>query len=149
VYQDNAGQWWAAIYVGRKRVRVRCQSEDHADATATALIELHRHEVGRMYHLVRTGQVTPPIRGRASRERGRFQRAGVSISVRFAVFERDAFRCSYCGATPQDARMVVDHIVPIADGGTDAMENLTTACQACNAGKAARRLEVLPGGLSA
>ena len=140
VYLDRDGVWWAAIYVGRKRVRRRCYSREDAEVALAEMIDLHRNEVGRMYHLVRTGQWTHPVK----RGPERYPRSGVTTSVRFAVFDRDGFRCTYCGATPQTARLVVDHVLPVAAGGTDEMDNLTTACQPCNAGKARRQLQVLP-----
>lgn len=65
----------------------------------------------------------------------------VRPSVRFEVFKRDRFTCAYCGRTPPDALLHVDHVVPRVAGGTDDMENLLTACQDCNLGKGARLLE--------
>jgi 5-methylcytosine-specific restriction endonuclease McrA len=32
----------------------------------------------------------------------------------------------------------VDHVVPVAAGGTTTEDNLLTACEECNLGKAAR-----------
>ena len=64
------------------------------------------------------------------------KRAGVTARVRFQVFERDGFRCGYCGATPKTAQLHVDHIVPVSKGGTDHPSNLATACSECNLGKA-------------
>lgn len=58
--------------------------------------------------------------------------------VRFQVFARDGFRCIYCGAGRDDAKLVVDHVIPVKDGGTNDIGNLATACRECNAGKAAR-----------
>jgi len=61
----------------------------------------------------------------------------VSLSkrLRFEVFKRDGFRCCYCGATAQDRPLHVDHVVAVANGGTDDEANLVTACDACNLGK--------------
>jgi len=36
--------------------------------------------------------------------------------------------------------LVVDHVVPVASGGDNAVDNLVTACFDCNAGKGARHL---------
>lgn len=55
--------------------------------------------------------------------------------VRFEVFKRDGFRCLYCGATPQESRLVVDHVEPQSGGGSDDSANLATCCQSCNQGK--------------
>lgn len=74
-------------------------------------------------------------------------REPMSLRVRFDVLERDGFRCAYCGATPEDgAKLVVDHILPVVEGGTNSMDNLVTACHPCNAGKAHRILKVMEGG---
>lgn len=65
----------------------------------------------------------------------------ISTRIRFEIFKRDRFTCQYCGRTPPDVLLHVDHIVPRADGGSDDPENLRTACRDCNLGKAARPLE--------
>jgi hypothetical protein len=59
----------------------------------------------------------------------------VSKRLRFEVFRRDGFACRYCGATASDAPLTIDHVVPVALGGTDDPGNLATACKDCNAGK--------------
>lgn len=41
--------------------------------------------------------------------------------IRREVLERDDYRCHVCGRQGADT---VDHIVPISQGGTDAMSNL-------------------------
>lgn len=65
------------------------------------------------------------------------KRKAVSARVRFEVFQRDGFRCQYCGASPDQCRLEVDHVIPVSDGGTNGFGNLVTACALCNAGKAA------------
>lgn len=62
-------------------------------------------------------------------------------SVRFEVFKRDGFTCQYCGRKTPAIVLEVDHIIPIAGGGTDDIENLVTACWDCNRGKGARDLD--------
>lgn len=71
------------------------------------------------------------------------EKAGAELPrwLRFEILKRDGFRCRYCGAgRKQGAVLQVDHIKPKAAGGTDDPANLTTACDDCNAGKAARKL---------
>lgn len=65
----------------------------------------------------------------------------LSVRTRFEVFKRDRFTCGYCGKHPPDVLLEVDHIVPRAAGGPDAMENLVTACWDCNHGKSDRLLD--------
>ena len=66
------------------------------------------------------------------------KRTGLSKRVRFAVFARDGFTCRYCGRQPGDVKLVVDHIIPVAENGTNDPENLITSCESCNQGKAAK-----------
>lgn len=59
----------------------------------------------------------------------------ISKRLRFEILRRDEFRCTYCGATPREAELEVDHVIPEALGGQTTVENLTTACAECNSGK--------------
>lgn len=58
--------------------------------------------------------------------------------IRAAVFERDRYTCTYCGARGQ--RLECDHIHPLSKGGSNDVENLTTACFICNRSKHAKML---------
>ncbi len=69
------------------------------------------------------------------------KRKPLSKSVRFEVFKRDSFTCQYCGRTAPDVILEVDHIVPVAKGGTDEILNLVTSCRECNRGKSAKTLD--------
>lgn len=51
------------------------------------------------------------------------------------IFERDGYRCTYCGTS--DGPFECDHIVPVSRGGTNDNSNLTTACVSCNRNKRA------------
>lgn len=61
----------------------------------------------------------------------------VSKRTRFEVMRRDGFRCQYCGlkGTETGAGLTIDHVVPVALGGSDSPNNLVAACRDCNAGK--------------
>lgn len=67
-------------------------------------------------------------------------------SQRFKIFQRDGFRCRYCGSGD---RLTVDHVVPRSKGGANTVDNLVTACAACNAGKGANTADVPPSLFSA
>lgn len=69
---------------------------------------------------------------------GSGKRRKLSPKMRREVFLRDGFKCQECGAHPGKDRLVwleVDHIIPVAKGGTDHSSNLQTLCNHCNAGK--------------
>lgn len=71
----------------------------------------------------------------------------ISKKIRFEIFKRDGFQCAYCGKTPPEVTLEVDHIEPISLGGSDDMENLLTACFDCNRGKKNIRLDKIPNKL--
>jgi len=64
-----------------------------------------------------------------------------SIGLRFRVFQRDLFRCRFCGrstATEATCVLHVDHIIPFSKGGKTTLENLQLLCAECNVGKSNR-----------
>lgn len=67
------------------------------------------------------------------RRKGR--RGSPSPRVRFVVLQRDGFACRYCGRRPPEVALELDHVISVADGGTDVVENLVAACSDCNLGK--------------
>lgn len=68
----------------------------------------------------------------------------ITKKIRFEVFKRDSFKCQYCGKTPPDVTLEVDHIKPKSKKGTDDINNLITACFDCNRGKKHIELNKLP-----
>lgn len=75
-------------------------------------------------------------------------RKAISKRTRFEVFKRDSFTCQYCGSHPPKVILEVDHIVPVVEHGTNDMDNLVTACEPCNRGKAGIPLNVIPESLA-
>ena len=74
-------------------------------------------------------------------------RKPLSKKTRFEVFKRDGFSCQYCGEHPPKVILHVDHIDPVALGGSNHMDNLITSCQPCNSGKSATPLSDIPQSL--
>lgn len=68
------------------------------------------------------------------------KRKALPKKLRFEVFKRDSFTCQYCGRMAPDVVLEVDHIVPVAEGGTNDIMNLITSCHDCNSGKGKRKL---------
>lgn len=60
----------------------------------------------------------------------------VSRRLRFEILRRDNYTCRYCGAKAPDVALQVDHVTPVALGGSDEPTNLVTSCTECNSGKA-------------
>lgn len=68
--------------------------------------------------------------------RNRFQKKTSRISipqeVREYIFQRDNYQCRSCGKTKEKTVLELDHIVPIANGGSNDISNLQTLCRHCN-----------------
>lgn len=56
------------------------------------------------------------------------------------IFERDEYRCVYCGERFEPEELTLDHVQPRVRGGDRSEGNLVTACSACNTLKGHRRL---------
>ena len=52
-------------------------------------------------------------------------------NTRQRILGRDGYRCQQCGAPAEH----VDHITPLAAGGTDDASNLRALCANCNLSK--------------
>lgn len=59
---------------------------------------------------------------------------------RSGIFDRDEYRCVYCGERFAADDLTIDHVQPRVRGGDHSGGNLVTACRACNTLKAHRRL---------
>lgn len=70
-----------------------------------------------------------------------------SKRTRFEVFKRDNFKCQYCGRTPPEVVLEIDHIIPKASGGRNSIHNYITACFDCNHGKGSTKLDSVPVGI--
>ena len=62
---------------------------------------------------------------------------GLSRRDAIKIFQRDHFKCQYCGLNGLERFenwliLTVDHFHPAARGGSRRMDNLLTACQPCN-----------------
>jgi hypothetical protein len=56
----------------------------------------------------------------------------------YAIFNRDGFRCGYCGSSPLKQENVIlslDHVVPWVISRNDTASNIITSCMDCNCEK--------------
>lgn len=62
-----------------------------------------------------------------------------SSAIKAAVWDKTDGHCFHCGIILNPWRnFSVDHLLPIAKGGTDDLVNLVPACRTCNAEKGSR-----------
>lgn len=72
----------------------------------------------------------------STKKGGRYTIDGIPIRVRRmtkskrnSTLERDGHKCLSCGRTD---KLVIDHIIPLCKGGSNANDNLQTLCGKCN-----------------
>lgn len=69
-------------------------------------------------------------------------RAKIPHSLRMKIMDRDGRRCRACGMAAEDGvTLEVDHITPVAKGGSNEEANLWVLCRPCNSGKSDRILK--------
>lgn len=62
-------------------------------------------------------------------------RTKVDGSTVIKVYSRDGFKCAKCASIDH---LTIDHIKPLARGGTNDIGNLQTLCRPCNSAKGAK-----------
>ena len=64
----------------------------------------------------------------------------ISPALREKIRVQAGHRCGYCLAPQQLVlwALEIDHIIPVAEGGSDDEENLWLACRACNNAKSTK-----------
>jgi HNH endonuclease len=60
------------------------------------------------------------------------RRYRIPDSVRLFVWQRDEGKCVKCGSSQ---KLEYDHIIPLAEGGSDTERNIQLLCESCNRGK--------------
>jgi len=64
-----------------------------------------------------------------------------STRFQLRLLLQQGFRCALCGELMLEG-FEMDHIIPLARGGTNDRENFQLACQGCNAEKCAKIMKV-------
>lgn len=105
-------------------------SEAEAQAVYSAGVALAAREARKRYpaRALRLTEASPirPIRTRRA----------IRPKLRFEVLRAGGFRCAACGVRADEgARLHIDHIVPVAAGGSNDRANLQLLCADCNIGK--------------
>ncbi len=77
-------------------------------------------------------QVDITASDRQRKHRDRQTTAPKDIPSDREIMERDGHCCAYCG---NQNSLVIDHVIPRAQGGRGTAENLVTACRSCNSKK--------------
>ena len=57
------------------------------------------------------------------------------------LFNRDSWKCQYCGQELVYSAITVDHVIPVSKGGPTTWQNCVAACKPCNKKKANKMLD--------
>jgi hypothetical protein len=68
------------------------------------------------------------------------QRKIVGSAQRRRIIARDESTCRYCGKLVR-RRIVIDHVLPVSEGGRNIDANLVVACEPCNSRKHRQTVE--------
>lgn len=118
--------WYFPIRVLRWQDAVKMKYEGTVDVVAEYAEEVRSPSVTwKLPAVVRLRRMAPS------------NKRGVKFS-RVNVYQRDGYRCQYCGKKFPARELSYDHVVPRAAGGRTVWENIVTACKPCNARKDAK-----------
>lgn len=102
----------------------------------TGYAELNAEEIERLIQQCETKLLQYiEQRGKAIWAHRHSHRDAVPGSIRYQVLTRAQHRCELCGISGEEKSLEVDHIIPKAHGGPDAIENYQALCYTCNAQK--------------
>ena len=120
-----------SCFCGRRALPGKTRCETHLSGTGrpSACLECGRRTDGELYctdHAYLTGEA-----GRLERQpyRQHYESAEYRTNRQLA-WERCGGRCEKCGRPITQQTAECDHIVPVADGGSDELGNLEYLCEA-------------------
>ena len=115
--------WYFPIKVLRWQDAVKMKYEETIDVVVEYEDEIRSPSV--------TWRVPAVVRLRKMAKSGS---RGVKFSRR-NVYQRDDYRCQYCGEKKPARELSYDHVVPRSAGGRTTWDNIVAACRACNTRK--------------
>jgi DNA-directed RNA polymerase subunit RPC12/RpoP len=92
-------------------------------------------EIPACVEAMRTAQVESASLAPNEKKEGDFYNV---VENRLRVFERDEYKCRYCGKQLTRFTATLDHLQPVSEGGDNSFANLATACLHCNSRRGAR-----------
>ena len=137
------------IPIPKKRLCIDCGT-----ATTSKRRNFEKHPAICMNCLIKRAKTTPQHqRERAANNcairRARRKSRTVEHIDRREIFNRDNYTCHICNEAtdatvrhPSPMAPTIDHVIPLAKGGTHTKDNIKTAHSRCNTSKGARLLSV-------
>lgn len=133
------GRKWAAPENRRERARLDAAERRLADPEGTRKAKRREYEKHRERYIERAlkWQRDHPESKRATSSRRRSATGSHTAADIAAQISRQRGRCFWCKAKT-GSNYHVDHVVPLAAGGSNDPENIVISCPACNLSKGAK-----------
>lgn len=135
---DEKAEWYRA---NRERVlaRVKANSEMNRERILAYQAEYYAANTEKVKATVSAYRKANPEKKQHFENTRRARKAG-NGGAHTLVERQDKFDsignvCFYCG---QDGKLSIDHVLPLARGGTNDIENILPACKSCNSRKHTR-----------
>lgn len=135
-----------AVWYQENRARLLAKAKSRAAVNRDRILayqaEYYATHTEKVRATVAAYRLANPEKKRHLENRRRARKAGNggshTLQERRAKFAECGNRCAYCHA---EKPLTVDHLVPLARGGTDDISNIVPACRSCNSKKNARTAE--------
>ena len=129
--RDRIRAKWFATPVEARRERRKKWEAKNADKLRTYLAEWQKQNMERVREYRRASRLKRRVQTLGSP--GRHTAADL-----VAILQAQDHRCAYCRADLRKVEKHLDHIVPLAKGGSDDRTNLQYTCGYCNRTKSAK-----------
>lgn len=108
-----------------------------SNATGAYLCDRCAGEIANFYNKVHGGEwLTWPNPPRPASRASKWK---IRPGLRREIYERDHYRCRYCG---EHQDLGIDHVIPVTDpDSSNDPSNLVTCCRSCNSRKGSRTPE--------
>ncbi len=113
---------------------IRCEGEPNREGTLYRVLIPDEIDACQEYRRKRTAAAEKPQPSEAEADFYNMK------ENRIKVYERDGYKCRYCGKQLTRFTCTLDHVTPVDADGTNSFDNLVTACLECNSRKHRRPL---------
>ena len=131
----------AQYYRDRKELlcaRARKWREDNIDHVKAQAARYHKEHREECVERVRKWRIKNPEKRAEEGRRRRARKHGTKVDIRERLKPPDRCKCYICGMRIKRGETHLDHIVPLAKGGSHTQYNTTWACADCNRKKSAK-----------
>lgn len=135
-YRARSRSWYERNRVRHLETGRRWRAANRARANELSRLQAQRNPEARREAYRRYRQRHPDqVRAVTAARRARKRAAVGSHTLREwrELLKSSGHRCAYCGRG--DVALTEDHIVPLARGGSDSIDNIAPACGSCNSRK--------------